>query len=116
MNSECDKCGLCCKQLIIEIDHLDVVREPRLLEHARVHKTWDGQPHESDWDKTYALAPRSVDGKTVMGCGFLGPDNACQIYPTRPNCCVAFEAGDEKCEELREQAGLPSLRREVLPS
>ncbi len=25
----CKDCGLCCRKLIIEIDHVDVVREPR---------------------------------------------------------------------------------------
>ncbi len=106
--SECDRCGLCCRHLIVEVDHLDVVREPRLLEFAQAHRTWDGEPYESDWDKTYAFVPRLVDGK-IAPCGFLGAENLCAIYPTRPNCCVAFQAGDEQCQELRRQHGLEAL-------
>jgi Fe-S-cluster containining protein len=42
-------------------------------------------------------------------CAFLGPDNLCSIYPTRPNCCVGMQAGDEQCQEARAALGLPPL-------
>lgn len=101
---ECDKeCGLCCQRLIIEIDHIDVVREPRLLP---VIELLDGNGkivYDSEWEKEYML----VCGKP---CAMLGAENRCQIYPTRPNCCVAFAAGGEKCQELRQDYGLPPLQ------
>lgn len=100
----CDSCGLCCRKLIIEIDHVDVVREPALLP---IVKLLDGNgriTYESDWERQYMLACGER-----MPCQMLGEDNLCKTYPTRPNCCVAFEAGSEECQELREDAGLPPL-------
>ncbi|ODU02548.1 MAG: hypothetical protein ABS79_00290 [Planctomycetes bacterium SCN 63-9] len=103
--AECDRCGLCCRQLIIEIAHVDVVREPRLLPPAT--RLLDGNgaiSYESDWDKEYGLACGSSHP-----CPMLAEDGLCSIYPTRPNVCVSFEAGSAQCEELREAAGLPRL-------
>lgn len=34
MAYECDQCGACCRFPIIEIAELDLVREPRLIEHV----------------------------------------------------------------------------------
>ena len=44
-------------------------------------------------------------------CPFHDEELQCSIYPTRPNVCVAMEAGSEQCELAREQAGLPPLPR-----
>lgn len=103
---ECDKCGACCKgSLIVEADAIDVLREPRLI----------------DADKYYRgeTVDRVVfeivnEGRVVLlACGspssFLGPDNQCSIYPTRPNCCVGMEPGDEQCQAARRSAGLVPL-------
>jgi len=30
----CTRCGGCCRGLLLEVDHADVVREPRIIEHA----------------------------------------------------------------------------------
>ncbi len=101
MIDHCKDCGLCCKTMIIEIDHIDVVRESRLLP---VVTLLDGNgriKYESDWEKQYSLA--------FGGCQLLTEDNRCTIYPTRPNCCVAFECGGERCQELREEHGLPPI-------
>jgi len=92
---QCKKCGKCCHTFIIEIGQLDVVREPRLLEHAKLLDGNGKIEHESDYEKEYLLAA----GET-MPCPFL-VDNKCSIYPTRPNCCVAFEAGGQQCAEAR---------------
>jgi len=101
MSSPCENCGLCCKSLIIEIDHLDVVREPKLLPVVTLLGGGGRITYESDWEKQYRLACGSRHP-----CQMLGEDLRCGIYPTRPNCCVAFEVGSEKCNELREEAGL----------
>ena len=42
-------------------------------------------------------------------CKFLRGNNTCAIYPTRPNVCVALQAGDEQCQEARKKEGLPQL-------
>jgi Fe-S-cluster containining protein len=103
---ECDQCGACCQgHLIVEAELLDFLREPRLTES----------------DPCYAeLSPAEVrplledDSRClVIACGkpckFLGDDQRCTIYPTRPNGCVAMEAGDEQCQRARCAAGLLPL-------
>ena len=30
MNFECDQCGACCKELLVEVYDIDVLREPKL--------------------------------------------------------------------------------------
>lgn len=94
----CEDCGLCCKKLIIEIGHIDVVREP-LLKSVVVELDNDVS-RESDWDRVYGLPTT---------CSFLSPENRCTIYKSRPNPCVAFEVGGEHCNELREEHGLPLI-------
>lgn len=42
-------------------------------------------------------------------CQFLGPDSTCSLYFTRPNACVAMQAGDEQCQRARQAEGLPLL-------
>lgn len=107
MRYECDQCGACCKgSLLVECDDLDVVREPRLIAVDRHHA---GKPvHEvvkgirEEWKAVILPAP----------CPFLA-ENRCSIYPTRPNCCVGLEAGDEQCQAARAAEGLaPLLPRE----
>jgi Fe-S-cluster containining protein len=103
---ECDKCGACCKgSLIVEADDLDVLREPRLIDADRHHvgKSVEQMVHEIQTDmKAIILVCGSA-------CPFLGADNGCTIYPTRPNVCVGMQAGDEQCQEARAAEGLPPL-------
>lgn len=104
---ECDKCGACCKgSLIVEADEIDVMREPRLIQADR-HYAPLGVP------KTLELLRTDFGRAVIISCGhacpFLGEDNLCSIHPTRPNVCVAFEAGDEQCQASRAAEGLPPL-------
>jgi len=94
--NECKQCGSCCRQAIVEIEHLDIVREPRLLKHAQLMDGNGKIKYDSDWEKEYLLAC----GET-MRCFFL-KNNRCQIYPTRPNVCVYLEPGGEQCEMYRK--------------
>jgi Fe-S-cluster containining protein len=100
----CLDCGLCCKKLIVEIEHLDVVREPRLLNKATLMDGNGSITFNSDWEKSYLLACGEpcpfLDGITRFRCG---------IYPTRPNTCVGFEVGSVQCNELRVQHGLDEV-------
>lgn len=105
---ECDRCGACCEgHLIVEADDLDVLREARLVDADRYHA---GAPVES---VVYAIRNefKAVIVAGPQPCPFLGDDKSCIIYPTRPNCCVGMEAGDEQCQESRAAAGLPPLPR-----
>jgi Fe-S-cluster containining protein len=104
---ECDQCGACCRHLIIEITHLDVVREPKLRPPVTLLCAKPGE--HIDWDDSvYRLAVGSAGGRS--GCPMLGADNRCTIYPTRPGVCVGMEAGSEQCQDSRRAAGLAPLR------
>ena len=103
---ECDKCGACCKgHLIVEADDLDVMREPRLI---------DADEHHCGKSVEEVISEIVTDWKAVIlacgtPCSFLASDNQCSIYPTRPNCCVGMQAGDEQCQESRAAEGLVPL-------
>ena len=103
---ECDKCGACCQgSLIVEADDLDVMREPRLIV---------GDKSQGDRSVEQVIREIQTEGKTVLlacgsPCTFLDSNRLCSIYPMRPNCCVAMQAGDEQCQQAREAAGLSPL-------
>jgi Fe-S-cluster containining protein len=100
----CDNCGACCKgHLIVEVEELDILREPRLIEADRHHQ---GKTVEQMLD-AYSNG-MAVIIAISKPCPFLAEDK-CSIYPTRPNCCVGLQAGDEQCQESREAEGLPPL-------
>jgi Fe-S-cluster containining protein len=99
----CDCCGACCRgTLIVEAYYLDALREPRILD---ADVTGRKRPLEdlNDEDRCIILA-------AGLPCRFLADDGRCTIYPTRPNTCVGFEAGDEQCQEARSQLDLPPLQ------
>ena len=101
---ECDRCGSCCKgAFIVEADYLDVRREPRLLELQVGPYTVTHRELEEE-EKVAQLACGSD-----KPCSCLGPDNRCTIYPTRPNACVGFEAGSQKCQNARAELGVSPL-------
>ena len=100
----CDECGACCKgHLIVEVEDIDILRERRLIEADRHHR---GKTVETMLEQyEHGMAVIIAIGKP---CPFLA-ENMCSIYPTRPNCCVGLQAGDEQCQESREAEGLPLL-------
>jgi Fe-S-cluster containining protein len=103
---ECDCCGACCEgHLLVEAYHLDVLREPRLItidRHYAGRTLAEALDELADEDKVVLLIYGSA-------CAFLKTDKHCGIYSTRPNVCVAMQAGDEQCQEARSAAGLPRL-------
>ena len=99
---ECDRCGLCCRNLIVEADWADVLREPRIAEQCP-NRSASKTPLLG---RCWILFSEAKDG----ACPFLGDDHACAIYATRPITCVAFVAGSRKCLELRARAGLLPLQ------
>jgi len=88
--NRCLRCGACCRGLIIEAYWHDVLREPRLLD-AKTNPTGLTPEDLAGGDKCIIL---------VFPCPFLGEDNLCVIYSTRPNACVGFEPGSQQCREL----------------
>lgn len=104
MKYECDACGACCSGLlIVDAEWLDAVREPRLLD-ADVSNVRISLDVLADDDGHCIILA------ATKPCRFLAPDKHCDIYATRPNCCVAFEAGSEQCQEVRKERGLPPLQ------
>ena len=103
---ECDQCGACCQgPLIVQADWIDVVREPRL-------KDADRHYQDQKLDKVLEMLEDGMRVVTLacgQACPFLSAEKTCSIYPTRPNDCVAMQAGDEQCQQARADAGLPPL-------
>jgi len=95
---ECDGCGACCRAKLVDVFEEDTLREPKVA--ARMSP----------------LREPGIDGEigylnclSEPGCAFLDSDNRCGIYPTRPVVCVLFPAGGQACQDVRRDAGLPSL-------
>lgn len=107
MKYECDRCGACCQgHLIVQAEWIDVVREPRL-------KTADPHYRERSTDAVLEMLEDEMRVVTLacgQACPFLSADKSCSIYPTRPNDCVAMQAGDEQCQQARAAAGLGHLQ------
>jgi len=101
----CDpNCGACCKgHLIVEVEDIDIIREPRLIEADRHHAGKTIEKMLDDYQRGMVVII-----SCSKPCPFLA-ENKCTIYPTRPNCCVAFEAGSDDCQDCRRAEGLPPL-------
>ncbi len=108
METQCDNCGACCRQLIVEVYDLDVLREQHLAT-ADISGNTRGLSYDA------LMADLEQEGHCLViagggeACKFLRGNNTCAIYPTRPNVCVAMQGGDEQCQEARAQEGLPPL-------
>lgn len=106
---ECDQCGACCAgHLIVEADALDVLRQPQILQ---ADPNWA----EQSVDEVVDRFQNDIGLAVIVACGtnrpcpFLDAESRCSIYPTRPNDCVAMQAGSEQCQQARDAAGLPAL-------
>lgn len=106
----CDGCGACCKGLlIVEADVVDLLREPRLKD---ADPFYAGMTSDAVLNLFMADTGRAI----ILACGterpcpFLSADAKCSIYPTRPNACVAMQAGEGQCEQARIELGLEKLK------
>jgi Fe-S-cluster containining protein len=118
---ECDGCGECCRQLIIEVAEVDLIREPRLIPHVEPFRCPPGFVlADDDGEEVEEQVPGYGGGGNLAcgegkPCGLLsppGPDGrrGCTVYPTRPGACVYMPAGGEQCQRSRLMAGLARLR------
>ncbi len=106
---ECDQCGACCNgSLIVEADEIDLLREPRLIEADPHLKGQSAEQVVEKLQNDFGLVILLACG-TDRPCPFLAADKRCSIYPTRPNECVAMQAGDDQCQAARRAAGLSPL-------
>ena len=103
----CDKCGACCRQRIIEATAVDVLREPQIAIECPI---LDGHgkipPAEASWSIAVGTERRCPFQIRAIGSIV---HHHCRIYPTRPNECVGFIAGEPKCQEDRAAEGLAPL-------
>lgn len=79
---ECQRCGKCCKVVLLEIPHLPSEDDQNLYMMRGIIRK----------DKTLAIPCK---------CMHLGDDNLCKIYKNRPNVCRKFtcEGFDEVLNE-----------------
>jgi len=105
----CERCGACCRNLIVEAQVLDVLREPLIAERGtRLDGRGTLPPDEWAWSLSAGGAcPFLVD---TTARADAQARTACEIYPTRPNDCVGFEPGSDACCRARAAAGLLPLR------
>lgn len=103
---ECDNCGACCNgKLIVEAFDIDLMREPKLIEAEIKRPQLTAEELKAELEQ---------EGKCILvacgePCPFYDHELNCTIYPTRPNVCVAMQAGDEQCQHARKAMDLPPL-------
>lgn len=93
----CTGCGNCCKDPLLPLTDTDVARISRsTAEDPRDFVRWEDR-HGIDMDDEPEAFVRLRRGKRVMvmrqgrgGCYFLGADNRCKIYGSRPLGCRIF--------------------------
>lgn len=93
----CTGCGNCCKDPILPLTDQDVIRiEQRTGVEAQTFVRWVDR-HAIDMDDEPEAFVRLRQGKRVMvmrqgrgGCHFLGKDQRCTIYGSRPLGCRIF--------------------------
>lgn len=101
---QCDNCGLCCTQTFIKVNAVDVLREPKILGCRRIKV---GERVTEQW-----MLNKLEEESVSHGPCTFHDGKGCTIYGTRPNLCVAFQAGSEACQSLRAKAGLQPLQPE----
>ena len=90
---DCLACGACCRDNRVELDAVDIERFERA---GRAELT--RPPYAKRDDGTVVLVLRKD-----KRCKHLGDDNACGIYPVRPDACSHFPVGSECCLSSREE-------------
>jgi len=83
MKGKCRRCGTCCRSMILEINGLDLLREPRWRPFISEYRDFDYTDWESEPGEVLFLVREGP-------CPFLR-DNRCTIYKQRPDMCVAFQ-------------------------
>jgi len=90
----------------VDAFEIDVLREPRIV-------TADPYYAGGSIEEAFRILQDEYRCVLLAGGGgpsvFLDPNNTCTIYAIRPSECVAMQAGDEQCQEVREAEILPPL-------
>ena len=104
----CVTCGACCE--VYSIVPITMAESERVGQYMEV--TADQEP-DVVIDR---LVKRDLEtGRCSHLQGPIGRDIGCDIYQDRPNVCRVFEAGSDKCHEIRRMYGLePQLSEEKI--
>ena len=85
----CKQCkAACCKVYNITVTFDDTIREPKLIPFLHL-------------DQEFA-EPQGTEFAIRFPCPFLGPDNKCKIYDTRPEVCRIFGSKNE-CKKAQDK-------------
>lgn len=79
MKYEFDQCGACCKQLIVEVYDIDVMREPKLA-CADISRQTRGLTHQQLMEDLEQEGKCLVIVGSGQPCTFLSDENQCGIY------------------------------------
>lgn len=98
---DCTDCGACCRCYPIFASASDAEREPLLKERCVRVDDFLGKG-----EVAYRMYPLAH----TEGCAFLGENQLCGIYASRPEVCRRFESGSEQCIRARERVGIGAGR------
>lgn len=96
---DCITCGACCAAFPV----VSVGAESKIAVDDRWDVTIDGANGEIVVDRYMRRDPESL--ACVALDGSLGLSCSCRIYNDRPRTCSVFEAGSDRCRELRRAYG-----------
>lgn len=94
---DCTACGACCRCYPIFASERDAEIEPRIKERGVRCDDFLGKG---------LVAYRLYPLLNTDGCAFLGVDQLCRVYETRPEICRSFEAGSDQCVRARARVGV----------
>jgi len=89
---KCNGCGACCRKYPLFASRADAEREPRIKREA-----FELPPAAQS--ERYAYELHCLPD--IERCIFLGEDNRCTIYETRPDVCRRFVPSAEACGMAR---------------
>lgn len=89
---DCNICGACCRMYPLFASKADAAREPRI----RLEAVELPESVQSEF-RAYELHRLPL----IESCIFIGDDNRCTIYATRPDICRGFVPSVEACDRAR---------------
>ncbi|MDQ8200881.1 YkgJ family cysteine cluster protein [Pelagicoccus enzymogenes] len=99
---DCTDCGACCRCYPIFASVSDAEREPLVSEKCVRVDDFLGKG-----EVAYRMYPLAH----TQGCAFLGENQLCAIYESRPEVCRRFERGSDQCLRARERVGVGKDRK-----
>jgi len=99
---KCEKCGACCKSMVLAITKEDIAKEPRLKEFITPISELDSKKYDfsNRTEKYFLLIGWRYEGEDrgYKVCPFL-KNNRCSIYKTRPEICRSYPINLFECKK-----------------